>query len=71
MRFRVVLIERLRWPDTGTHSWRWRLMSAGNNLTLAHSEIYSNRRNAEKTASALAAALGVELEVELADRYYD
>lgn len=61
MRFRVVLVERLAWTDTPS-SWFWRLMSGGNNKTLAHSETYSTKRDALNAAQALADTLGVEVE---------
>ena len=45
--------------------WWWRLVSAGNNATIATSETYTGRQGAMRTAGKLAKALGVEVEYRL------
>lgn len=61
MKFRVVLSSSFISPN----GWWWRLVSAGNNKTLAHSELYNTKHDAVRTAEALADALGVILETDV------
>jgi uncharacterized protein YegP (UPF0339 family) len=59
MQFRVAL----HIGKAAKTTWWWVIRSAGNGAVLATSEVYGRRRDAERTARAVAEALGVELEV--------
>jgi len=63
VKYRVVLKGRQAPRSFLLHSsYWWVLKSAGNGAVLATSEMYTTHRAALKTATALAAALGVEVE---------